>query len=53
MSDPGTRLDEYDKTEWFDVARALKPGLTEDQYEAMWAAFEKTKAEHERKAALQ
>ena len=37
--DKPVRLDEFDRTEWFDVARALKPGLTEQEYGAMWDEF--------------
>lgn len=43
--DDGTRLNEYDKDEWFDVLRKLRPELTEEEYTAMWDAF------HERKDA--
>jgi hypothetical protein len=35
----GVPLHEYNKLEWFDVARALKPGLTETEYDRMWTAF--------------
>lgn len=47
-----TRLDEYDKAEWFDVARKLKPGLSEAEYEAMWADFQRFKADHQRQRGL-
>jgi hypothetical protein len=46
------RLDEYDKREWFDVARKLKPGLTEAEYDGMWERFIAMKAEHERLKGL-
>lgn len=34
-----TRLDEYDKTEWREVARLLKPDWTEEQFEEAWQEF--------------
>lgn len=46
------RLDEYSKEEWFDVARSLKPGLSDEEYDRMWLDFCAMKAEHERKRAL-
>lgn len=36
MSD--IRLDEYDREEWYDVARRLKP-LTREEFDEMWAEF--------------
>lgn len=42
------RLDHFDKEEWFDFARRLKPGLTDDEYEQMWGRFCTAKAEHAR-----
>jgi hypothetical protein len=48
-----TRLDEYDKTEWFDVCRLLRPGLTEAEYTKLWDEFQERKAEHERTKGLQ
>lgn len=47
------RLDEYDKTEWQDIARKLMPGLTSDAYEELWEDFQKAKAEHERTKGMQ
>lgn len=40
----GTRLDEYTKDEWWDVARAVKPDLTREEYDAMWERFQADKA---------
>ena len=48
-----TRLYEYDKVEWFDLARTLNPGLTETEYDEMWARFVEAKQEHERTKGLQ
>lgn len=47
------RLDEFTKDEWFSVARVLKPGLSREEYEKMWADFVKEKAAHEKKKSLQ
>lgn len=38
MTEP-TRLNEYDRIEWFDVARRLRPDLGEAEFERMWADF--------------
>lgn len=46
------RLDEFDKIEWWDVARRLKPELTWDEYEAMWAENQARKAERQRLQSL-
>lgn len=43
MSEP---LNLYDKTEWWDVVRVLKPGLTVEEYEEMWEEFRELKAAH-------
>lgn len=45
----GTRLDELDKIEWFDVAHALRPDLTDEELEAMWDEF----MERKRRGMLQ
>lgn len=34
-----------DKAEWWDVARQVAPGLTWDEYSAMWENFQARKAE--------
>lgn len=47
-----TLLNEYDKAEWFDVARKLSPGLTEDEYDQMWQRFVQAKADHEKQLGL-
>lgn len=41
-----SRLDEFDKVEWFDVAKKLKPGLTRSEYDQMWERFIEMKREH-------
>ena len=47
-----TRLDEFDKDEWHSIARALKPGLTQAEYDDMWERFQREKAERERQRGL-
>lgn len=42
MSD--ARLDEFDKDEWWDVCRRLRPDLTREEYDAMWDEFQQAKA---------
>ncbi len=37
--------------EWLGVARQLQPGLTDAEYERMWADFVKEKEAHERRKA--
>lgn len=49
---PSARLDEHDKTEWWDVARALKPGITEEEFNTMWEEFRQLKAQHARTQEL-
>lgn len=39
-----TKLNEYDKIEWMDVARQFKPDLTEAEYDQLWDDFCKAKA---------
>ncbi len=46
-------LDEFDKTEWFDVCRIIKPDLTEEEYTEMWNDFQLRKEEWIRKSKLQ
>jgi hypothetical protein len=41
------RLDEFDKIEWRDVARKLRPDWSDEDFERAWAEFF---AEKERKA---
>ena len=33
------RLDEFDKDEWRDVARKLRPDWSEDDFEQAWTEF--------------
>lgn len=37
------RLDEFDKAEWRDVARILRPDWTEDDFEDAWREFTEMK----------
>lgn len=36
-------LNEFDKDEWMDIARKLKPHLEQFVYDAMWAEFSELK----------
>ena len=51
MSEPA-RLDEFDKAEWWDVCRRVKPDLTEEEYDRMWDSFQAEKAERQRARSL-
>lgn len=33
------RLDEFDKTEWRDVCRKLRPHITDEEFDVLWAEF--------------
>lgn len=42
VSDTGrgnARLNEYDKLEWRDVARRLRPKWTDEEFDTAWAEF--------------
>jgi hypothetical protein len=38
------RLDEYDKTEMRDISRALRPDITDAEFDADWEEFCRLKA---------
>lgn len=38
-----TKLNEYTKEEWRDIAEAARPGITDEEYEAMWERFQRHK----------
>jgi hypothetical protein len=46
-SDGNEGLNMLDKVEWSDVARKLKPDLTEAEYESMWTEFVALKKQKE------
>lgn len=46
MSTPDVKLNEMDSDEWFDVCRSFKPGLTREDFDAMWAEFQELKRLH-------
>jgi hypothetical protein len=48
-----TRLDEFDREEWWDVARKLRPDWTREQFDAEWDDFQRSKAERQRSMELQ
>lgn len=37
------KVSEMTKDEFFSVAKKLKPGITREEYDAMWASFMKHK----------
>jgi len=37
--DPETRMDEFDKDEWYQVCRTVRPDWTEAQFDKAWADF--------------
>jgi hypothetical protein len=39
------RLDEYDKIEWRDVARLLRPDWDDEDFEREWAEFMRIREE--------
>lgn len=46
------RLTEFDKFEWRDICRALRPGITDTEFDELWAAFQQDKAERVRSRAM-
>jgi hypothetical protein len=36
-------LQEYDEREWRDVAREVRPDLTDEEFAAMWDEFQEQK----------
>jgi hypothetical protein len=48
-----SKLNEYDKQEWFDICKHIKPELTWEEFGPMWEEFQLRKAEHIKKASLQ
>jgi len=42
--EPTTRLDEFDADEWFEVCRRLRPEVTREEFDQMWAEFAALKA---------
>jgi hypothetical protein len=39
-----TRLDEYDKEEWWDLVRSVKPDMDRERFDADWDWFCRLKA---------
>ncbi len=50
---PAARLDEFDKTEWRDVVRAVLPEMSDEEYEAAWNEFAAEKQARQRAKELQ
>ena len=38
-----TRLDEFDKAEWFDVTKRVRPSLSQSEFDELWAKFQRAK----------
>jgi hypothetical protein len=47
-----TRLDEYDKEEWFTILKKVRPGLTREEFEPLWEKFAAAKVIHQRQQRL-
>lgn len=43
--EPPVRLNELDRQEMRDLARALKPEMTDEQFEQSWQEFQALKAQ--------
>lgn len=43
-----THLNEFDKIEWRDVCRCLKPELTDAAFEELWAEFVRLKQQKQK-----
>jgi hypothetical protein len=41
-----TRLDEFDKDEWFDVMRRIRPDLSRAEFDEQWRQFQRDKQKH-------
>jgi hypothetical protein len=39
----GARLDEFDADEWFDVMKRIRPDLTREEFDELWAKFQRDK----------
>lgn len=46
------RINEFDREEWWDVARRVRPDLAREDYDRMWDEFQQEKAERQRRQAL-
>lgn len=42
----------FDKEEWWDVSRKLKPDLTREEYDVLWERFHEWKAKRDAQRAL-
>lgn len=38
-----TKLTEFDKDEWRDIARRVAPEMTDEEFETMWTKFHEIK----------
>jgi len=52
MEHDDAKLHEFDKVEWFDVCKRMKPGLTWEEYEPIWDAFQADKEARQKRQGL-
>ena len=50
---PAARLDEFDKDEWRLIAARVRPDLTDDEFDILWAQFWIEKNAREKRKMLQ
>lgn len=41
--EPETKLNEFDREEWWDVMRVAKPGIDRQEFDAYWEEFHRMK----------
>jgi seryl-tRNA synthetase len=46
------KLHEFDKVEWFDICKHIKPELTWEEYEPIWDTFQADKSARKRQQEL-
>lgn len=44
MTTEAVNLNEYDKDEWHDIVRTIKPDLSQEEFDEMWEEFVQMKA---------
>ena len=48
-----TRLDEFDRDEWFDIMRRARPNIARAEFDVMWDRFQRDKAAHQKRMQAQ
>lgn len=46
MVEESVSLNEFDRNEWYDVYRLMKPNGTRQEFEIAWKEFQELKAAH-------